>query len=246
MRSTSDRRLGVVLLESPHAVETLGFPDPFGVPAPPDLSPISMGHVDFWQVPTAYAVAERATTETLLSGDHEAIAGVKSAVNRLAAHCDLIVGNCGYMYVAGTQINPEKPTILSALQFLRIALESTEAPVGIITFDRSGTERLLRDHPQRDRLRILGLNTMPGWASVAEPGGLSEKRLDVDRLRTEILELCLREKQPTGIFKDIGSAILQCTLTPVFRPIIAAALAAPIWDLATTAHALIGQQKSLR
>lgn len=133
----------------------------------------------------------------------------------MARHCDLIVGNCGYMYAARTVVHPDTPTLLSGLQLLPNALESSRRPVGILTFNQPATEKMLAGHPDRYRLRIVGLDRLPGWSAINDLDFVISPRVSAAQLRAELLDVCLRERRVRA-FTEIGALILECTAMPQF------------------------------
>ncbi|AEF88678.1 hypothetical protein DelCs14_1646 [Delftia sp. Cs1-4] len=243
MTSASDTlRLGVVILEYDGAVETLDLPDPFNAPIPPGIMPGLFQRRDFWPVPTAFAVARGAIGggDAILEGKPEAIAGIAAAVGRLAPHCDLIVGGSGYMYAARNAVRSDKPALLSGVQFLSNALETSSKPVGILTYDAPSTHKMLADHPEYDRLRIVGIGELPGWATFRRKDALLSQPVTTEQIRSELIEMCLEERR-TGAFKDIGSLVLECTALPQFRTDLVAALRLPVWDIAAVVRSMIGE-----
>jgi hypothetical protein len=232
-------RLGIVSHNNANGypISSVDLPDPFDAPPPrPDEPKGYFFHPGFWPVPIAHVIAETtgSTTSDGLDCYRRAIA---DAVNRLAPYCDLIVGNCGYMYYARSAVQSDTPTLLSALELLPYALQSSNRPVGIFTFDKKLTEKMLADHPDISRLRIVGVSDLPSWSALWNRDWYP--RLCTDELRRELLEVCLRERQ-TGAFTDIGSLVLECTAMPQFRADIVAALRVPTWDIASVAKCLLG------
>jgi hypothetical protein len=232
-------RLGVVLLQADHAVETLDAPDPFHVPAPPGMPPTFFGHPDFWPVPTAFAVARDATGSSILELDKQAVRSVIDAIGRLAPLCDLIVGSCGYFVAALPFVTVETPLLLSSLQLLDAALRSSSRPLGVLTYNRSSTEKILADHPERDRLRVVGLDHMPAWGTISRPDWITARQWTEKALRTELLEICERERRG-GALRDIGGIVLECTALPQFRSDIFEVLLCPVWDVSAIAKTLLG------
>lgn len=232
-------RLGVVLLNADHATETLSAPDPFNVAPPAGLPPGFFGHRDFWRVPTVYAVAENATGPAILDGDPMAIADVVEAVERLAPHCDLIVGSCGYFHAAQPLLSTTTATLLSGLSLLPNALASTAAPIGVLTYNQDATIRLLAGHPERDRIRIAGVDHLSGWSAISLTDWVTHPRWTVGQLRAELLATCQAERDH-GVLAEVGAVILECTVMPQFRSDIARVLAVPVWDVAAVAKTLLG------
>lgn len=234
------RRLGVISTEVASVHETLDLPDPFaGLTPHPGVPTGYFHHPDFWPVPTAWAIARCGAG--LLEGSPACIDAIVKAVHRLAPYCDLIVGNCGYLYHARSAVRPETPTLLSGLQLLPNALESSTRPVGVLTFDKDATAKMLASHPDFSRLRIVGVSHLPSWSLFLNPDRYEKGLLmmNADNLRREIVETCSRERK-AGAFTEIGSLILECTAMPQFRAEIASALRVPIWDIAAFAKALLG------
>lgn len=238
-RKHGSLRLGIVSANNANGYprSTVDLPDPFGAPPPrPDEPTGYFFHPNFWPVPIAHAIAETTGSDTSDGLDSYRLA-IADAVNRLAPHCDLIVGNCGYMYYARSVVQSETPTLLSALELLPYALGSSTRPIGVLTFDKKLTDQMLADHPGVSRLRIVGVSDQPNWSALWDRDWYP--RLCTDELRREILEVCLRERQ-TGAFTEIGSLILECTAMPQFRADIVAAIRVPTWDIAAVAKSLLG------
>ncbi|QOZ23892.1 hypothetical protein [Bradyrhizobium sp. CCBAU 51753] len=234
-------RLGVVNLDGIGYPNTIDLPDPFGASPPsPDEPTGYLFHPHFWPFPIAQAIAPGTGGQILHDGKPEAIKAIADAVNRLAPHCDLIVGNCGYMYRARSAVRSETPTLLSALELLPYALEASTRPAGILTFDKELTEKMLADHPDLSRLRIVGVSDLPNWSALWHRDWyVKNPRVSTDELRRELIELCLRERE-VGAFTDIGSLVLECTAMPQFRADIVAAIRVPTWDIAAVAKSLLG------
>lgn len=239
-RDPAGLRLGVVMLDGDYVVEKRDFSDPFDAPPHLALPAGYMNQPDFWPVPTAFAVAAGATVRELFNGTSAALEGVVAAVDRLAQHCDLIVGDCGYMYwvVERSLLKADTPALLSGLQLLPSALESTCRPVGVLTASRAATEEMLAGHPQRSRMRIVGLDQQPGWAALTRDDWITLHPA-VEQLRAELFDVCLHERQ-AGAFADVGALVLECTVLPRFRTELSTALALPTWDIAAVAKTLLG------
>ncbi|KWV49473.1 hypothetical protein AS156_16000 [Bradyrhizobium macuxiense] len=233
-------RLGIINLNAVGMPDTVNLPDPFArLPPHPGVPTGYFHHPDFWPVPVAHAVADWGGGTGLLEGSPAAIEAVAAAVDQLAPLCDLIVGNCGYMYCARSAVRSNTPTLLSGLQLLPCALEASSRPVGILTFDKDYTGKMLADHPDFSRLRIVGSGHLPTWSLFMNPDRYAKSLLDTEALRREIVEACFQERQ-TGAFTEIGSLVLECTAMPQFRADIVAALRVPTWDIAAFAKALLG------
>ncbi|UPJ79257.1 hypothetical protein IVB16_31425 [Bradyrhizobium sp. 183] len=231
-------RLGIVSTDFIDCRNTIDLPDPFNGPPPrPDEPTGFFMHPDFWPVPTAFAIAPGSTGSALIEGKPAAVEAIAKAVDRLAPHCDLIVGNCGYMYYARSAVRSKTPTLLSALQLIPYALESTIRPVGILTFNKDLTQKMLAGHQDFSRLRIVGVSDLPNWSAISHRDFLA--RFDVEACRREIIEVCLQERE-TGAFTDIGSIVLECTAMPQYRADIVAAVELPTWDIAAFAKTLLG------
>lgn len=239
LKKPSNMRLGIVLNDYPGALDTADLPDPFNAVARPGTLPGSFANPAFWPVPTAYAAAPGTTGMEMIDGTSSAIHGIAEAIRRLAPHCDLIVGQCGYMYAARSQIPLTTPTLLSGLELLPNALASTPRPVGVLTFNRLGTEKMLAGHPDLSRLRIVGVDDQPSWSVIWEQDLITKQRLNHEQMRVELLEVCMRERR-NGAFSDIGALVLECTAMPQFRRDIVSALRLPVWDIAAVAKALLG------
>lgn len=231
-------RLGVIQLDFFGALDTADLPDPFKATAPPG-TPLGLGNPDFWPVPTAFAVAPGAIGMDIVEGTPVALAGISAAIGRLSRYCDLIIGNCGYMYTARTLPPSGTPTLLSGLQLLPNALASTSRPVGVLTFNQAGTEKLLASHPERSRLRIVGVDDQPAWSVVWHRDLITGNKFNPEKMRGELLDVCIRERR-TGAFSDIGTLVLECTGMPIFRADIIAALKLPVWDIVAVTRGLLG------
>jgi len=237
--TTGTPRLGVVILEFDGAVETLDMPDPFNVPASLGMTKGLLQHRDFWPIPTAFAVARGAAGgQTILDGESPAVAGIADAVDRLAPHCDLILGGAGYMYTARNAVRSNKPTVLSGLQFLPNALAASPSPVGVLTFNAADTADILADQPGFDRMRFVEIGSLPSWSTFKRPDALLSKPVSTSLLRDELVELCEKERR-SGVFKDIGSLVIECTGTCQFRGDLITALKMPVWDIAAFALAML-------
>lgn len=88
-------RIGIVVLQSEYSVETLDLPDPFDTTACRCVPACWPWHADFWPVPSAVAVAAGVRVPEIMEGSPTVLASVAAAVDRLAPHCDLIVGGRG-------------------------------------------------------------------------------------------------------------------------------------------------------
>ncbi|MBB4367104.1 hypothetical protein GGD65_008180 [Bradyrhizobium sp. CIR18] len=237
-------RLGVINLDGLGYPDTIDLPDPFSGPPPePDEPSGNFINRSFWPFPVAYAIAAGTWGGELAEGQQAAIESVAEAAERLAPHCDLIVGNCGGMYYARRLIKTRTPALLSALELLPYALESSTLPVGILTMSKDFTEKMLKSmhagDPGLSRLRIVGVSDQPAWGSINRDWYVRKPRISPEDLRREILEVCLRERD-AGAFKNIGSIVLECTAMPQFRQDVVAALRLPTWDIAAFAKGLLG------
>jgi hypothetical protein len=239
--SGQEPRLGVVLLHGDHVVETLGLADPWSAPPPAGLPPGFFGHRDFWPVPTVYTVARAATGSAVLAGEPAAIRDVVAAVERLDAsgQCQLIVGSCGYFHAAHESLCTATPVLLSGLDLLPLAMAGSARPVGILTYSAAATGELLRDHPDRDRLRVVGVDDRTNWAAISAADWITDPKWTIEGLRAELLDV-VRYEVAHGRYTDVGSVVLECTVMPQFRSDLIGALARPVWDVAAVARTLLG------
>lgn len=131
------------------------------------------------------------------------------------------------------------PTLLSGLQLLSLALESTSKPIGVLTFEKKATQQMLAGHAGFDRFRVVGLDHVPTWAQFRNPDRYVKELQPPEQLRKELVEDCRRERE-SGAFKDIGGLVLECAATPQFRSDLVEVLGVPVWDVGAFAKAMLG------
>lgn len=236
--SGNQMSLGVVLMDDHYAVE--------GGPA--ELAAVEfkypwvmMSDDGFWGIPIHTAVARGADAPALLGASDAGAAAVAGAVERLDGRTQLILGNCGFMWSAARRISEgvKTPTITSALEFLDLALRMTSAPVGIMTYNAASLDLLLTDHPDRERIRVLGLSDLPAWSAVSAPDWLQRGGWTFVELEAQMLERLALARAPGGMFEPMTILILECTFLPSFRSRIRAVAAVPVLDIVSFAAAAL-------
>ena len=238
--SRVDPRLGIVLLDLPH------LKGDFGAFAPND--PIGLGTLptgwfeapSTWPFSTVYACAAGATAEATLAAEPASVSAVAAAVGRLSDSADLIIGDCGFFWAASETAHraTTTPLLLSALNLLDFAAATTRKDIGVLTFSAQDLERLFSDHPLRGRLRIIGVSNQPNWAALRKDDYGLRRSWSHRALGVELLEVLIAAL-PDGSLADIGCLVLECTVMPQFRGVLRRATALPIFDVASTARALL-------
>jgi hypothetical protein len=231
----------VVLLEADHAVETLDLDDPFLWEPPPGLAPGFFGHPAAWPLPTLFAVAANATAAAAAAGDPDAMRGVVDAVARLDGRCDMIVGSCGFFAEAWGLMPqpPATPTLLSGFDLLDDALRSTSRDVAVLTFSEPPAERLLASHPERARVRVIGLVPAGDWPQVGRLDYATNPQWTLAGLESGLREVLEAETRPEGKLTNVGGVVIECTVLPQFRSVIREYTPAPIFDAGAAAIALL-------
>lgn len=245
--SETDRpRLGIVLLDLPHQTAD------FGLFTPDDtrgIGTLPQGWYECpasWPVPTAFAVASGAGATATVRGEPSAGEGVRAAVEHLSDFSDLIIGDCGFFWAARRHaaLPRSVPTLISAVDLLEIAGKVTEREIGVLTFSAPHCEELLSKHPMRDRLRIVGVSDQPNWALLAEEDYAVNPAWSSSALERELTER-LSNSRADGTLSDIGALVLECTVMPQFRKALRSVASLPIFDLASTAVALLGNNPGI-
>ena len=233
--------VGVVLLESAHAVDTLDLDDPFAWVPPPGLTPGFFGHPGAWPVPALFAVARNASAAAAAVGDAAASRGVAEAVARLEGRCDLIVGGCGFFAYAWEAIGspPATPTLLSGLDLLDGALRASARDVAVLSFGASAARRFLDRRADRERLRAVGLTPAGDWPKVGVPDYATNPQWTLEGLEAGIREVMERETRPGGALDGIGALVIECTVAPQFRRVLREYVTVPILDASTAAIAML-------
>lgn len=194
-----------------------------------------------WPVDSVYAIAKGGVSQAVLDGTDGASAGVVAAVRRLAPESDLVITNCGFFWrgwklLRGTN---QTPVLLSALDFLDLALGMTAGPVGVLVHSASSAAAMLSQHPGRTRLRIVGFNDLPSWLAIESPDFMSLDTWTFDSLRDEFLRR-LQVELADGQLKEARLLILECTAMPMWRAEIRRLTNVPIFDVMSVAKALLG------
>lgn len=235
------RRLGVVLLEAEHSVETLDWDGPQEWQPPSGLGEGFFGHPKAWPVPVVFAVAEAATAAAAARCEPSAMRGVADAVARLDGRCDLIVGGCGYFGGAWPMVTPAPatPTILSVLDLLDLALARTGRDVAVLSMSEEAAQSFLQTRDDGDRIRVVGLDHCADWKAIGRPDWVTHPRWSVTGLEKDLAGVLDTETAPGGRLDDIGGALLECTVLPQFGSLIRDRVAAPVYDLAALVGGLI-------
>jgi hypothetical protein len=233
--------IGVVLLEADHSVETLELEDPFAWQAPAGLTPGFYGHPDFWPVPVLFAVAENATAAAAAAGDPDAMRGVADAVARLDGRCDLIVGNCGFFAEAWDFLPeaPSTPTVLSGFDLLDDALRSTSRDIAVFSFSEPPAERVLASHPERGRVRVIGLVPAGDWPLIGRLDWATDPQWTLAGLEEGLREVLETETRAGGRLDGIGGIVIECTVLPQFRGVIREYVSAPLYEAGAAAIAML-------
>jgi hypothetical protein len=235
-------RLGIVLLEARHYAPDFGLFDPSEERG---LGRLPRGFFESpatWPVPTAYAVAHGADTAATLRGDHGMTDGLVGAVERLADHADLITTDCGFFYSAADEARDRTsvPLMVSGLEMIPLAGRLSPSPIGVLTASRPRVEEMLADHPDRERMRIVGLEEGPAWTAIGAEDFASMRGWDVESLRTEFLESATRAFR-AGPLAEVGTVVLECTVFPMFRSDLRRLTYVPILDVASFSVAALGR-----
>jgi len=233
--------LGIVVLDSEHYVETLGWDDPSTWDPPPGLGPGFLSHPAYWSVPVVFAVARGATSEAAAQRRPEAIRGVVEAVRRLDGHCRMIVGTCGHFCDAwiGLDPRPETPTILSALDVVDDALRWSRRDVLMITMTTESGQRSIADMPDATRVRVLGMDGAGDWSRIDRPDWVTQRDWSESGLESGLRHVLDREVGPGRALDNVGSVLLVCTILPQFTPVIREYTDAPIVHIGSLVTSLL-------
>jgi hypothetical protein len=233
--------LGVVLLEAEHSVETLDWAEPFSWRPPGGLAPGFLGHPAAWPAPVLFAVAAGATGRSSAEGASQAMRGVADAVRRLDGRCDMIVGGCGFFGLAWPLLSPRPgtPTVLSALDYLDVALAGSRRDIAVISTNTADGGRAVAGHPQASRVRVLGLDGIGDWSAFARPDWAYRPQWTLDGLEAGLREVLRPAARPGGQLDHVGAVLLECTVLPQFRPVIREYTSAPIVDVLSIVYATL-------
>ncbi len=238
--------LGVVLLDLPHYAGRSGA---FTPAEEVGLGNLPRGFFECpatWPLPTAYEVAEGADIAATLSGAEVAKRGVATAVQRLAGECDLVIGDCGFFWVARERVRGTTGSvILSGLDLLPLAASLTRRPIGVLTFSVDALGPMLAGSPFAHRLRVLGLAAEPTWSRLAVDDYGTDEGWTRDALETELLDRVATEVREGGLLHGVGALVLECTVMPQFAAALSTLTRLPILDLATLATGLLAPGTSI-
>ncbi|MFF5987580.1 aspartate/glutamate racemase family protein [Prauserella flavalba] len=229
--------VGVILMDDESAVE--------GTPAEQCdkeyLLPWAVQDPAAWPVPLHTVMAKGADSETLLQHTAGSVQSVVDSARKLDGQVQLIIGNCGFMWAAKEQVQElvGTPTITSGLDFLDLALGMTNQQVGLITYSAESLTALLKDHEQRDRLRILGLSDMPDWAAIAPADYMERGGWTMDGLREQLLDRLVHAFAENGELAGVKILVLECTGLANFRSEIRKVSRVPVLDIVSIAIAAI-------
>jgi hypothetical protein len=188
----------------------------------------------FWSVPFRRTIAKGADAVANKVPTPDAAHGILDAANRLDGETQLILGNCGYMWASRNHVRgtTATPTMTSGLDLLELALQMTNRPVGVITWDEVPLEPLLRDHPGWDRIRLLGLCDLPDWKKSVrfndymKPGGWT-----LDRMADQFAERLADSLAEGGVFEDVGILVVECTCVANFRSAVRSVTSLAVLDI---------------
>ena len=236
------RRLGVVLLDAEHSVETLDWENPDEWLPPSGLGEGFFGHPAAWPLPVLFAVAHGATAAAAAKSTAEALDGIAAAVGRLDGRCDLIVGGCGYFGAAWPLLGspPSTPTILSALDLLDLALSSSRRDAAVLSMSAAAALSFLGERSDFDRIRVVGLDHCADWKAIGRPDWVSNPQWSVEGLEKNLQEVLDVEMQPGGGLHGVGAVVLECTVLPQFAAIIRDRVGVPVYDLISIVKAIVG------
>ena len=239
-RSAKVPRLGIVLLEAQHYVDDFGLFEPTDEKGIGSLPTGFFESPSTWPVPTAYAVARGANTTSTLRGDREMAEGLRKAIGKLEAVADFITTDCGFFYSAADEARrgTSVPMIVSGLELIELAGRLSPAPIGVLTASKPRVEAMLAEHPDRDRLHVVGVEEGTAWTAIGAEDFASMRGWDVEALREELRVVAATAFR--GELADAGTLLLECTVFPQFRDVLREITSIPILDVASFATTAVG------
>lgn len=234
----TDRRIGVVLLDFEHYRADRGDFLPSDIEGLGTAPPGFFESPATWPLPTSFVVARGATAWATISGKEVARRAFANAANELRERCDIVISDCGFMLAARQDPNIELPSgvFTSGLELVTPATELVHGDIGIITFAKGDVERLLADHPAKDRVRIVETQHLPGWKVFADD---AMTPIDMPLVEREFASFVRRELED-GQLAGVEALVLECSVMPQLRPILREITALPIYDVKTYAMSVIG------
>lgn len=204
-------------------------------------SPWAVQDPNFWQAELSTAIAAYTDSADVLAATPRAIRGIADAARRLDGNTDLIIGNCGFFWAARHELkgSTATPVFVSGLDLLDLALGSTKGPVGIVTYSKSALDLLLNEHPQYDRIKMVGLDDMPHWTAISATDFMAKDDWTFPGLADELSERLTEAMQPGHVLDGVTLLILECTALPNFREVIREVTTMPILDIVSFAEAAL-------
>lgn len=194
---------------------------------------------DFWPVPLRTAVAENTDTPSMVTAAPAAVQGVVAAARRLDEQVDLIVGGCGFMWAAKDRLAgaTSTPVIASTLDLLDFVLGMSSEPVGVITYSAAALGRLVEDHPERARIRLLGLDDLPAWSALGRTDYVARGGWSRAELGRELVGRLAESLGDGGELAAVNAILVECAAVPVFRAEIRSVTPLPVFDVFSLAAA---------
>jgi len=196
----------------------------------------------FWPMPFERAIAKGANAADNKLPTPEAASGIVKAAQRLDGRTQMIIGNCGYMWASREHVRgaTATPTLTSGLDFLDLALNMTNRPVGVLTWNAEPLVPLLRDHPGWDRLRLLGFSDLPDWRKAIsldtyrKPDGWT-----LDGMEEQFRDRLAEALGEGGVLEGVGILVVECTCVPNFRSAIRSVTTLPVLDIVSFTEAAL-------
>lgn len=233
-------RLGIALLSSAHYQATSGSFLPTHDRGLGELPPGWFESPRTWPVPTEYVVPTAASAEAVLRGELPAMRSFSAAVEQIRDRVTLTIADCGFYWAArrypGLLDNAGR--ILFSLDLLPVACDVAPGHVVVLTYSAEHAAHLLRDHPLRHRLQLVGLSDLPTWRKVRPDDFVIAGGWTTAGLRAE---MCARlvALAHDGAFDAVAAVVLECTILPQFKSDIAGIIGAPTFDAGSVASDML-------
>jgi hypothetical protein len=226
-------RIGVVMLEDPlYDVDEYVFRH--GEIAFPHRPPGFMNHPDTWSCDTVFRVARGCTGDDTAQRTARAYDGLRRAAEALDGRVDIITTNCAYTWYLRESFGSVRTLVVPSAMALLASLRELCRELAVVVSHSPTVRKLMGPCPPG--MRMVELEGLPEWHYFHSAGG-ADRPPNQDQMRSELVERIERDLYDNG---RPSAVLLECSGLPQFRDAAISSYGAPVFDIVTYVHGLLG------